>query len=343
MELNKKPIVVTMGDPSGISAEIIFKTWMERKSIEPISFFVIDDIKRLEKIANFFKLKIPLQNVKKTSDVKNIFKHSLPVFSLGDNINAKLGEPKPENSKYIIKSIKKAVNFVSENKASSIVTSPLSKEILLDAGFKYLGQTEFISDLVKKKKGKKFEEIMILSTTKPSDGGENLRVGLITTHIPLIKVSKSISKNLIIRKTRSFVKTLQTKWKIKKPKVGICGLNPHSGENGLIGKEELSIIIPAINYLSDKKYNISGPISADTCFSKSRRVKYDGIICIYHDQGLIPVKTIDFFNSVNITGGIPIIRTSPDHGPAFDIAKLFKASNKSFIASLKLASKLSLK
>ena len=124
------------------------------------------------------------------------------------------------------------------------------------------------------------------------------------------------------------------------PKIGICGINPHCGENGLIGREEKQIILPIINFLK-KKYRIYGPLSADTCFSKYKRKFYDGIIAIYHDQGLIPIKTIDFFNSVNITGGIPIVRTSPDHGPAFDIAKLNKASNKSFIASIKLASKIS--
>ena len=137
------------------------------------------------------------------------------------------------------------------------------------------------------------------------------------------------------------IQSLEKLWNISRPNIAVCGLNPHSGESGKIGTEEEKIILPAIQKLKTKNYNVFGPLSADTCFSKNKRQSYDGFICIYHDQGLIPVKTLDFFNSVNVTGGIPIIRTSPDHGPAFDIAELNQASNKSLIASIKLAESLS--
>ena len=182
---------------------------------------------------------------------------------------------------------------------------------------------------------------MILTTTKPEDRGVDLRVGLITTHIPLSEVSRKLFTDKIILKIESFIKSLEKLWNISRPNIAVCGLNPNSGESGKIGTEEKKIILPAIQKLKTKNYNVFGPLSADTCFSKNKRQSYDGFICIYHDQGLIPVKTLDFFNSVNVTGGIPIIRTSPDHGPAFDIAELNQASNKSLIASIKLAESLS--
>ena len=335
----QKPIVITMGDPSGISAEIIFNSWLNKKLFSPISFFLIDDIYRLKKIRDFLKLNVPLSYVKSPSEVNENFSNFLPIISINKKINSQLGLPQKKNAKYIINSIERAVDFVIKGQASSILTSPICKKNLIESGFKYLGQTEFISKIVSKKYKKNFNEVMILSTTKPADNGKNLRVGLVTTHIPLKEVSKKIDKNLIIKKSESFISSLKKNWLIKKPIIGICGINPHSGENGMIGFEEKRIVIPAINYLK-KKYNIFGPLSADTCFSKYHREKFDGIICLYHDQGLIPVKTLDFFHSVNITGGLPIIRTSPDHGPAFDIAKKKIASNKSLIAALRMAANL---
>ncbi len=335
-----KPLVITMGDPSGISAEIVFNTWLNKKAIKPVSFFLIDDIFRLKKIRDFLKLKVPLNYVECPSQVNTNFDKFLPIISVNKKIDASLSIPDKKNSKYIVDSIKKAIDYVINGDALSIVTSPVSKKILIESGFKYFGQTEFISKIISDKYKKKVNEVMILTTTKTLDNGRNLRVGLVTTHIPLKEVSKKLSKKLIIQKSESFINFLKKEWKIKNPAVGICGINPHCGENGLIGTEEKEIIIPAINALK-QKHNISGPISADTCFSKFQRKKYDGIICTYHDQGLIPVKTLDFFNSVNVTGGLPIIRTSPDHGPAFDIAKDKKACNKSLIAAIKMAFNLS--
>ena len=337
----KKAISITMGDPSGISGELILKTWKDKKSYSLEPFFVIDFCDRLEKISKLFKIKVPIKQIYEPEETFKYFNKFLPVINIKKNIKFELGKPNKRNSKFIINSISKALDYSLNNKIKAIVTSPVSKNILLKSGFEFIGQTEFISNYISIKQKKKINEIMILSTTKPIDNGSNLVVGLVTTHIPLKEISESLKLSIVTSKIESFIISLKNLWNIKNPKIGICGLNPHSGEFGLIGDEEKKIILPSLKKLKRKGRNISGLLSADTCFSMNHRKEYDGIICMYHDQGLIPVKTLDFFNSVNITGGLPIIRTSPDHGPAFDIATKNIASNKSFIAAIKLASSLS--
>ena len=174
---------------------------------------------------------------------------------------------------------------------------------------------------------------MILSTTNPVDNGSNLIVGLVTTHIPLVDVKRKLTKNLIEQKIISFRSSIQRFWNIKNPRIAISSLNPHAGEGGLIGDEETKLIKPVLIKLRKKNIQILGPLSSDSCFHKSSRERFDGILCLYHDQGLIPVKTIDFYNSINITGGLPFIRVSPDHGPAFDIANKNKANTDSLFSS----------
>lgn len=335
---NKKAISITMGDPSGISGELILKTWIDRKSnfLEP--FFVLDVCERLKKISSLFKLKVPIKQINYPQETFKYFDNFLPVINISNSIKFKLGFPDKKNSKLILNSINKALDFAMSNQVKSVVTSPVSKNILIKSGFKFYGQTEYISNYISKKKKKKFNEVMILSTTNPVDKGPNLIVGLITTHIPVKEISKNLKVSIIVSKIESFIASLKSLWKVKNPKIGICGFNPHAGEFGLVGDEERKIILPSLNKLKKKGISISGLLSADTCFSLAHRKNYDGIVCMYHDQGLIPVKTLDFFRSVNITGGLPLIRTSPDHGPAFDIAHKNKANNSSYIAAIKLAS-----
>ena len=281
--MKKKPIVVSMGEPSGISTEIILKSWKYRN------------------------------------------KYKLPIFNIDEKVDFKLGKPNKKNAKIILRSIKISFDFVAQKKALGLLTLPVCKRTLKSSGFTFNGQTEFIGDLSKKKFRHKNKEIMILSTTKPSDKGKNLIVGLVTTHIPLKRIFSFLKKKEIEEKI----------WKIKQPRIGITGLNPHSGEDGLIGDEEKKVIEPIIKKLKTKGILVSGPLSSDTCFFKNIREKYDGILCLYHDQALSPIKTLDFFNSINVTAGLPIIRVSPDHGPAFDIAKLKLAKINSVISSIK--------
>ena len=324
-----------MGDPAGISAEITIKTWIQRKKNKINPFFLIDCEKRVLNVANYLKLNISTKIISSPADVKEIFNEHLPIFSLNRSIKSVLGKPNPKFVKDILESIDLAINFAVKNEIIGIVTNPVSKEILMKKGFQQNGQTEYITEKINKIFKKKFNEIMILSTTSPDDSGANLRVGLITTHIPIREVSKKLSKKIISEKIKTFHKTLVDLWRIKNPVIGICGLNPHCGENGMIGDEDKKLILPVYNELTSK-FNLKGLLSADTSFSKKNRQKFDGFICMFHDQGIIPVKTLDFDKSVNITGGLPIIRTSPDHGPAFDIARLNIANNQSLVASIKL-------
>ena len=338
MKFNK-PIVVTMGEPSGISSEIIIKTWLKRKSLNIPPFILIDDLEKLKKVNQIFNLQAKLQAICLNDDIFEIFKISLPVLDLQANIKPKLGIPSKKNSRFVLQSIDEALNLVLKNKASGMLTLPVCKKTLKEAGFNFNGQTEYLSYLTKKKTEKKISEIMILSTTKPIDDGQNLIVGLITTHIPFREIHKTIKKNIIFEKILSFRNSLFKIWKKKYPKIAITSINPHAGEGGLIGDEELKILKPVIEKCKSSRIKIIGPLSGDSCFHKSIRKQFDGILCFYHDQGLIPVKTLDFNNSINVTGGLPFLRVSPDHGPAFDIAKNNIASIESLVASFNFLKK----
>lgn len=335
MDINIKPIALTMGDPSGISSEIVFKSWFQRKHKSIPPFFLIDDVYRLSVILKKMKKKIPIKKISDVNDVNQLFKSCLPVLQIDAQVNAKLGQPHFSHCKHVLESINKSVDLACDQKVRAIVTNPVCKKMLIKYGFKYKGQTEYISKLVSKKFKRKYDELMILSTTCNLKK-TNLIVGLVTTHIPIRDVSKNLTKEVIIKKANSFYNSLRDIWKINNPVIGVCGLNPHGGEDGLLGSEEKKHIIPAIKFLKKKQIRIEGPLSPDSTFTNFNITKFDGILCMYHDQALIPVKTIDFYNSVNITGGLPILRVSPDHGPAFDISNKFIAKNYSLIAALKL-------
>ncbi len=335
----KKPFIVTMGEPSGISSEIIIKTWLKRKVFNIPPFILIDDLAKLEKINQSFSLQANFQEVYAGQNISKIFRISLPVLDLKANINPVLGTPNKKNSKFILQSIDQALKLVLNKEASGILTLPVCKKTLKKAKFNFNGQTEYLSYLTKKKSGKKFSEIMILSTTKPVDDGQNLIVGLITTHIPFREIHCTINKRIIFEKILSFKNSLSRIWRKKSPKIGITSINPHAGEGGLIGDEELKILKPVLEKCKNSNIKIIGPLSSDSCFHKSIRKNFDGILCFYHDQGLIPVKTLDFNNSINVTGGLPFLRVSPDHGPAFDIAKKNIANIESLVASFNFLKK----
>lgn len=337
--MKRKPIVVSMGEPSGISSEIILKAWKSRKKYNLYPFFLVDNVHKIKSVIDFFNYNIQTQIIEDPKEAVECFNTKIPIFNINGKIDYKLGKPNKINSKIILESIKQAFEFVSKKEALGLLTLPVCKKTLKSSGFEFNGQTEFIGNLSMKKFNNKKEEIMILTTTKPLDGGKNLIVGLVTTHIPLREIFKHLSRKLIEKKLSIFYNSLKKIWKIKKPVIGITGLNPHSGEGGLIGNEEKKIIKPIIKKFNKNGIKVFGPLSADTCFFKNIRKNYDGILCLYHDQGLSPIKTLDFFNSINVTAGLPIIRVSPDHGPAFDIAKCNSAKINSVISSLKFLEK----
>ena len=339
--MKKKPIVISMGEPSGISSEILIKTWINRKKKKLLPFFVVDDKSKIEFFINLFKIDAKIKLIKNPSETFDIFNNYLPVYDLGNKIKFKLGQPEKKNSKFIIDSLNKSFNFVKNKQALALVTLPICKRTMKQFGFNYNGQTEYVGFLARKLINRSSNEIMILTTTKPIDSGKNLVIGLATTHIPLKKTFDKLKKEFLKEKIMIFNDSLKTIWKKKKPYIGVLALNPHAGEDGFIGEEENKVILPVIKDLQSKNLNLHGPLSGDTCFFKNNRKNYDGMFCMYHDQGLSPVKTLDFFNSVNVTGGLPILRVSPDHGPAFDIANKNLAKADSLVACLKFIEKYS--
>lgn len=336
--MKKKPIVLTMGEPSGIATEIAIKSWLKRKKLDLPNFFLLDDFKKVDFINRKFNLKAKLVKVSSAKEVNKYFSEYLPVLDMEINLKFILGKPNFKNSRYVLKSIDKSYDLFKKGDVSGLVTLPVCKKSLKKNGFNFCGQTEYLSSLATKKNKKQTNEIMILSTTQPEDKGTNLIVGLITTHVPLKDCLKNVNKKLIEEKISLFDKSLKKFWGVKNPKIAIASVNPHAGEGGLIGREEISLIKPVLNKLKSN-FNIKGPLSGDSCFSKDIRKNFDGIICFYHDQGLIPIKLLDFKHSINVTGGLPFLRVSPDHGPAFDIAEKNCASSESLCAALEFLNK----
>lgn len=336
--MKKKPIVLTMGEPSGIATEIAIKTWLKRKKLDLPNFFLLDDFKKVDFINRRFNLKAKLVKISSAKEVNKYFSEYLPILDMEINLKFNLGKPNFKNSRYVLKSIDNSYELFKKGDVSGLVTLPVCKKSLKKNGFNFCGQTEYLSSLATKNNEKKANEIMILSTTQPEDKGVNLIVGLITTHVPLKDCLKNVNKKLIEEKISLFDSSLKKFWGVKNPKIAIASVNPHAGEGGLIGREEILLIKPVLNKLKSK-FNIKGPLSGDSCFSKDIRKNFDGIICFYHDQGLIPIKLLDFKHSINVTGGLPFLRVSPDHGPAFDIADKNCANSESLCAALEFLNK----
>ena len=327
-----------MGEPSGIATEIAIKSWLKRKKLDLPNFFLLDDFKKVDFINRKFNLKAKLVKISSAKEVNKYFSEYLPILDMEIKLKFILGKPNFKNSRYVLKSIDNSYDLFKKGDVSGLVTLPVCKKSLKKNGFNFCGQTEYLSSLATKKNKKKTNEIMILSTTRPEDKGTNLIVGLITTHVPLKDCLKNVNKKLIEEKISLFDSSLKKFWGVKKPKIAIASVNPHAGEGGLIGREEISLIKPVLNKLKSN-FNIKGPLSGDSCFSKDIRKNFDGIICFYHDQGLIPIKLLDFKHSINVTGGLPFLRVSPDHGPAFDIADKNCANSESLCAALEFLNK----
>tara|TARA_B110001454_G_scaffold218825_1_gene248124 strand:+ start:813 stop:1811 length:999 start_codon:yes stop_codon:yes gene_type:complete len=327
---NKKNIIaITMGDPSGISTELTIKSWNNKKTSYP--FFVIHNPDFVSKIINKLKLKIKIKIIYNPQEASLFYKKYLPVFPIDLDKNTKLGKPNQKNSKQIIESINIAVDFAKRKKVAGIVTNPLSKEIINKFKNNFTGHTEYLAKL----DNKKIFAMMLLN--------RKLKVIPITTHLPLKRVSKKITESLILDSIKLVNKCLKKDFKVNKPKIAITALNPHAGDGGLLGDEEKKIIIPSIKKAKNKGINAIGPLAADSAFRKANLNLYDAFICMYHDQALIAVKTIDFENTVNYTAGLSFIRTSPDHGTGYDIATKFIANEKSLIAAINYAGDISKK
>jgi len=317
-----------MGDPAGISAEITIKSWLLRKSkyIPPFIFFGSNKLllKRAKEMGLNIETKIiqDFQNFEPDYFLKFIPVYDIPIF------DEKLGLYEEKNDSAVIESILHTIDFIKNNKINAIVTNPVNKNSLKHNERQYSGQTELFADIFNSK-----QQVMLLTS-------DEMRVVPLTRHIPISLIPGSINKKLIIDTTIVGIESLKKYFNITKPKVAITGLNPHAGDNGLIGSEEIEIITPAVEYLQKQSYSVSGPLSADSLFHDSSLRKYDLIVCMYHDQALIPIKARSLYSAVNVTLGLDIIRTSPDHGTGYDIANKFVANEASLIEALILAEKM---
>jgi 4-hydroxythreonine-4-phosphate dehydrogenase len=302
------PILVTMGEPVGIGPEIAVAAY--RKFGGRVGARAL----RLVGDADVFRAcgEIPADAIIATNAKAKRMPGMLDVT----------------NSAAVIEAIDVAVAAAMKGEASAVVTAPIHKSVLTQSGFAYPGHTEYLQHLT----GAKRAVMMLASDT--------LRVVPLTIHIPLADVPKSISKELIVETAEIMFHDLARDFRIASPRLAIAGLNPHAGESGTQGKEDETIIAPAIAALRAKGHNVIGPLSADTMFHEAARAKYDAALCMYHDQALIPIKTLSFWDGVNVTLGLPIVRTSPDHGTALDIAGTGKADARSMIAAIELAASM---
>jgi 4-hydroxythreonine-4-phosphate dehydrogenase len=314
-----------MGDPCGCGPQITAKAWQMRESIGLSPFFVIADPSVFDGLCKTHIVTSPKQ-------AEIVFNKGLPVLPLSARLPTRrsIGTPDKAFAPTIIESIETATNLALKGHVAGMVTNPISKAVLYAAGFQHPGHTEYIASLCTQNSGDQIKPIMMLV-------GGGLRVALATIHIPLMQVADHLTQNGLIKIGRIVNAAMQTDFGILNPRIAFTGLNPHAGEDGTIGREEIDIIDPAAETLRAEGVNISNARPGDTVFHEALQGQYDTVIAMSHDQGLIPVKTLDMWGGVNTTLGLPIIRTSPDHGTAYDAAATGTARPDSLIAALKLA------
>ena len=314
-----KPVIaITMGDPAGIGPEIALKAIESKRVNRAARPVILGDLALLRRLSEKLGLKSPPR-----SNVVNL--STLDLKKLGP------GRPTIESSRAMVSYIEEAVRMAANFEADAMVTGPINKESARLAGFKFPGHTEFIARLT----GAKDFSMML--------GGDIIKVVLVTIHEPIKKVSGLITPKNVLKTIRITDSSFRKFFGIKKPRIAVCGLNPHAGENGLFGDEEIKIIAPAVNKARSIGINAIGPLPPDTVFFRMKEGEFDCAVCMYHDQGLIPLKLMHFENAVNVTLGLPIIRTSVDHGTAYDIAWKGKAGAESMIAAVEMAAKMAKK
>ena len=323
----KKIILISAGDPSSIASELTIKALQSGKIIDDILPIIVTDSSLIENHKNIIEDNWKINEIKDQNNFLDYKKNNFNIIPMKIENKVKLGNPSVKNCEFIKSSIIKCIELENRTIASAIVTNPINKNIMYQAGFNYAGHTEFLATFSKKN----IQPVMMLVS-------EYLKTIPLTIHVPIKDVPNLITRELIVSTVKITSNYLKKYFGINKPRIVITGLNPHSGENGEIGLEEQKIIIPCINDIkNNSSILLNGPLSADTIFSYQQRQTYDVAICMYHDQALIPIKTLDFNNAVNVTLGLDFIRTSPDHGTGFDIAGKDKANPGSLISAINLA------
>ena len=332
----RQPILlaITQGDPAGIGPDITLAAWLARTN-GTTPFAVVGDPALYAERARALGMTLGIREADWRS-ASAIFPNALPVIPSGGRVVGQAGLPTPEDAPGIVSSIERAVAAVATGDASAVVTNPIAKGVLYQAGFPHPGHTEFLGKLAQIHWGRTTTPVMMLWS-------ETLAVVPVTIHVPISEVPRLLTRGLIIDTARIVTRFMADRFGISRPRIAVAGLNPHAGEGGSIGREEIEIIGPALDHLRAEGLSIEGPLSADTMFHPAARARYDVALTMYHDQGLIPIKTLSFDTGVNATLGLPFIRTSPDHGTAFGLAGRGGANPSSLVAALNLATRLASK
>jgi 4-hydroxythreonine-4-phosphate dehydrogenase len=329
------PLALTLGEPAGIGPDITIAAWLRRRELNLPAFYLLGDealiARRAKALAPSLGAEVRTAAVS-PGEAASAFTDALPVVATGERATAEPGKPDASSAPAALASIRQAVTDVREVRAGAIVTNPIAKSVLYRSGFRHPGHTEFLAELAADN-GRVPQPVMMLWSPQ-------LAVVPVTIHVSLRDALAQLTSELIVSTVRIVATELKSRFGIARPRIAVSGLNPHAGEDGSLGHEEQTIIAPALRTLRGDGIETRGPLPADTMFHEAARSTYDCAICMYHDQALIPIKTVAFDNAVNVTLGLPFVRTSPDHGTAFDIAGTAKANPASLIAALRLASRM---
>ena len=323
------PLAISLGDPAGIGPELIAEAWARRQAENLPPFLCVGGAGVLREAAASRGLDVVVQVIERPEDAGVVFAGALPVYGHKD-VAWQPGDPNAEGARLAHDSLAGATALAVDRRASGVVTAPVAKSQLASIGFAFPGQTEFVAQASQVEAA---DAVMMLA-------GPSLRTVPVTIHCALAEVPRLLTKDLILRRCRTTARALREDFGIASPSLALTGLNPHAGEDGRMGREEIDTIIPAIETLRAEGIDASGPHPADALFAPRARETYDVAIAMYHDQALVPLKALDFDNGVNVTLGLPIVRTSPDHGTAFPIAGKNMAHPGAMIAAIRMAGEM---
>jgi len=327
-----RSIALTLGEPAGIGPDLTIALWRRRVAFDLPPFYVIGDREFLARRAKLTGAPIALE-ASEPDEAAAMFASALPVVDVGMAVTAMPGSPDATSAPAAIAAIRLGVRHVLAGEAAAVVTNPVAKNVLYRSGFTEPGHTEYLARLVAEATGRPMRPVMMLWSPE-------LAVVPVTIHLPLAEVPGALDTDLIVETGRITAHDLANRFRIADPRIAVAGLNPHAGEDGAMGTEDRAIVRPAVDMLKRLGIAARGPLPADTMFHPAARATYDAALCMYHDQALIPIKTLAFDHAVNVTLGLPFVRTSPDHGTAFDIAGTDRADPSSLLAALRLAAKL---
>ena len=327
-----QPLALTLGEPAGIGPDLALDVWRRRAELNVPPFYLVGTVDFLRRRAARLGLDIPITAVTPRSAAA-AFAGALPVVAIDVAVSAEPGRPDRSSAPAAVASIRRAVADVMAGEAAAVVTNPVAKNVLYHWGFAEPGHTEFLAKLVQESTGRTLQPVMLLWSPV-------LAVVPVTIHLPLKEIFHQLTTGLVVETGRIVARDLAARFGLNRPRLAIAGLNPHAGEEGTLGEEDGSIVAPAVARLIADGIDARGPLPADSLFHAQARATYDAALCMYHDQALIPIKTLAFDHAVNVTLGLPFVRTSPDHGTAFDIAGTGRADPKSLVAALRLAARL---